>query len=216
MNKIRVYIDTNVFKFSATKLLRLRPRKQLLNWGGRTHEATVHDFIYTNPNEKIENLHLKAEADLLPILAELGKKGDLKFIINIETMFESWGIPNMDSKTGKFYNAPYEIVDAPTKYRRMLLGFGMDPIGNQFNFLASIKDKRFLELQKMTGAYQGKAKINRNQLLDAFHLWCAEYNRCEYFLTLDFKLIKMLKNNGKISVKPVKPSELLQEIDVKA
>jgi hypothetical protein len=218
MHKARVYIDSTVLKFSATKLLRLKPRKQSLNWGGKNHEVTVHDFVYINPNEKIENPDLKAETDLLPLIAELGKGQRVKFVINMETLFETWGIPDIDSQTGPFYGAPYEEVDAPVSYSRMLLGLGTDPKENQFKFLVNIKDKRFLELQKVTGAYQGKEKPNRNQLLDAFHIWCAEHNGCEYFLTLDFKLIRVVRKNRRtrILVELVKPSELLQEMNIKA
>ncbi len=218
MHKARVYMDSSVLKFSATKLLRLKPRKQSLNWGGRTHEVTVYDFVYINPNEKIQNLDLKTEADLLPLIAELSKKKRVKFVINAETLFETWGIPDMDSQTGPFYGAPFEEVDAPIDCSRVLLGLGTDFKEKQFEFLANIKDKRFLELQKVTGAYQGKEKPNRNQLLDAFHIWCAEYNDCKYFLTLDFKLIKVVRNNHRIRipVKLIKPSELLQEMNIKA
>ena len=51
----------------------------------------------------------------------------------------------------------------------------------QFNFLRSLQHDRFPELQRNTGAYQGEAEINRNQLLDAFHLWCSEHNACGFF-----------------------------------
>lgn len=218
MDNTKVYIDTNVFKFSATELLRLTPRKQSMAWGDKTHDVTVHDLVYVNPNERIQNPELKTEADLLPKVAELGKQGHLEFVVNLETMFESWGLPNMDSQTGKFYDAPYKIVDAPIKYSRILFGLAIDPRENQYNFLAGIKKKRLLEWQKLTGAYQGNLRPNRNQLLDAFHLWCAEYNGCVYFLTLDFKLIKVVRENTRraIPVKLVRPSELLQEFGIKA
>ncbi len=57
------------------------------------------------------------------------------------------------------------------------------PMREQYNFLRSLDHGRFLELRRICGAEQGQ-KVNRNQLLDAFHLWCAEFNRCEYFLSL--------------------------------
>jgi hypothetical protein len=214
MKKPKVYIDTSVFKFSATKLKRLIPRKQTINWGGTLHEIKVHDLGYVNPNDRIKNQKLKEEAQLLPKLAEIDKQGKLEYVVHMETMFESWGLPDMDSETGKFYGAPCEMVEAPVKYSRILIGFGLDSKKGQFNFLAGIKDRRFLELQKLTGAYQGKVERNRNQLLDAFHLWCAEYNGCQYFLTLDFKLIKVLRSHRGVgfTVKVVKPSELLSEM----
>ena len=94
-----------------------------------------------------------------------------------------------------------------------MIGAGIDPELEQFRFLGSLRHPRFLALQKMTGAYQGPGKLNRNQLLDAFHLWCAEHNHCSFFLTLDFKLLKVLrKGKNQPRVKAVKPSELLAEV----
>ncbi len=129
---LKVYIDTNVLKFSATQLPRLRPRPQKINWGGRIHEITVHDFVNIDPNDSIRNPELKAEAELLPELAEAGKRGQLKYVIQMETLFESWGIPNMDSATGRFYGAPYETVDAPIAYARVIAGGRNDPKDMQF------------------------------------------------------------------------------------
>jgi len=214
MESPKIYIDTNVLKFSATQLPRLKPRQTTINWGGPIHDVTVHDFIEVNPNDTITNQELKSEVQLLPELAELGKSGKVQYAIQMETLLESWGIPNMDSSSGRFYGVPYETVEAPIKYGRVVFsGFG-DSQKMQYEFLCGIRSPRFLELQKMTGAYQGEGRINRNQLLDAFHLWCAEYNECDYFLTLDFKLIRVLQQNQKktLQVTPVRPSELLQKI----
>jgi hypothetical protein len=207
----KVYIDTNVFKFAATQLQRMVPRRQTLNWGGQVHEVVVHDLVDLNPNENITNPDLKAEAVLLPRLADLAATNQVEYVIQTETLFESWGLPNMDSSTGKFYGAPYKVVEAPITYSRILIGGHEDSAEMQFNFLKSIRAERFLELQRITGAYQGEGELNRNQLLDAFHLWCAEHKKCDYFLTLDFKLIRVLGNNRnkQLPVRAVRPSELL-------
>lgn len=215
MNPPKVYIDTTVLKFSATQLPRLLPRKQTINWGGHAHEVTVHDFVRVDPNDSIDNPELKGEAELLPTLAEAGKRGEVKYVIQMETLFESWGLPKMDSETGKFYGTPLGDVEAPIKYKRVLLGVNRDGREMQFSFLSSIRNARFLELQKMTGAYQGSGKPNRNQLLDAFHIWCAEFNKCHYFLTLDFKLLNVLRKQKRHPlVEIVKPSELVKRIGI--
>lgn len=210
----RVYVDTNIFKFSATELTRLRPRSKTINWGGNNIEVTVHDFIEENPIHRISNEELKSEAELLPELANLGKVGLIQYVIQLEAELESWGIPNVDSNSGRFYGAPVEPVEAPNVYGRVIAGGPNDPKEEQFKFLSRIDDTRFKELQKITGAYQGGNKLNRNQLLDAFHLWCAEHNNCTYFLTMDFKLIRVSRNGGskKLKVQPVRPSELLREL----
>lgn len=210
MNVAKVFLDTNVLKFAATELPRLSPRKQSLDWGGKTIEVTVHDFIEVNPNEAIKNPELKAEAELLPRLAKFGKSGELSYVMNFEALDESWGLPNMDTKNGRFYGAPIEVVKAPFEYGRTVVGGGVKPKDWQLRFLASVEHPRFLELQRMTGAFQGAQKLNPNQLLDAFHIWCAEHNGCEYFLTLDFKLIKVLRlSQVQSNVQFVRPSELL-------
>ena len=206
----RIFLDTNVLKFAATELPRLVPRQELLNWGGMDMEVTVHDLREVNPNELIKNPELKAEADLLPRLASLGKSGCCEYVINVETLQESWGLRDMDSKNGRFYGVPIDMVEAPVKYSRIAGGGGISSKDRQFRFLAGVNHPRFLELQKMTGAYQGEQGPNRNQLLDAFHVWCAEHNNCEFFLTLDFKLIKVIGLSPKKStVAAVRPSELL-------
>lgn len=210
---VTIYLDTNIFKFSANSQLRMVPRKQILDWGHITQEVVVHDLMHLNPNGRIKNNDLlKSEAGLLKDVAELAKKGRVKFVINTETLIESWGIPNMDSTTGKFYGAPYEQVKAPIEYSRTIMGFGVDSAKDaQFNFLSKIDHPRFYELMRMTGAYQGKRQLNRNQLLDAFHIWCAEHNNCTHFLTLDLKLIKMMRRHkDKVSLSFITPSEILE------
>ena len=37
-----------------------------------------------------------------------------------------------------------------------MVGLGLDSKDAQFQFLSSLKNRRFLELQKITGAYQGE------------------------------------------------------------
>ena len=120
----------------------------------------------------------------------------------------------MDSMSGKFYNAPYEIIEGPVQYERVVLGYNVDSDKAQYDFLCGIKHKRFIEIQKATGAYQGNNKTNKNQLLDAWNIWCAEHSNCDYLLTMDLKLIRMIKSNKKweCRVKIVKPSQLLDEI----
>jgi hypothetical protein len=123
---------------------------------------------------------------------------------------EVWGLPSLDSETGDFYGAKVSSVDAPVQYGRIMFEANSDYKEEQFRFLSSIKHDRFRELQRITGAYQGERKLNRNQLLDAFHLWCAEHNKCHFFLTLDFTLAKIVaKSKAKPRVPVLKPSEVL-------
>jgi hypothetical protein len=213
MPKRKVYLDSNVYKFSATKVPGYRSREVTVNWGGHKQALTVHDAVTENPNDQINNPQLKAEADLLPEVAALGKSGLVTFQISVETNVEIGGLPKMFSLTGNFYGAPREMVQPPVKYGRVLYGGSEGWEEGQYRFLCTLDHPRFRQLQRITGAYQGAKPANRNQLLDAFHLWCAEHNGSDYFLTLDFKLASVIeRSKKKPSVPVVRPSELLNAI----
>ena len=119
----------------------------------------------------------------------------------------------MNSDTGLFFDAPVSEAERPFQYGRVLAGMGRSAKDWAKLFLTDIDDKRFRELAKVLGAYQGPNKYNLNQLRDAFFIWSAEHNNCEFMLTLDFKLIRMVRIAKKqnIKVKVVKPSELLEQ-----
>ena len=208
-----VFLDTNVFKFSATALRRYVGRQQSTQWGPLRVESVVYTEELLNPNDRIQNRQLKAEADLLPAIAELGLQGRARFVISDEAKYEQWGLPGLDSQTGLFFGAAVDVVEAPIIYARVMGGLGIDGRLEQLRFLSEIPDKRFLALQKASGAYQGRTSRNRNQLLDAFHLWCAEHNHCEFFLTLDFKLKRVLAaSRAQLHIQVVTPSEFLESI----
>ena len=214
---IKVFVDANIFKYSATKLLRFIPREQKLNWGGQEIITTVHDMSYINPNENIKNNDtLRKEVDLLPYIVELQEKENIEFCVTFESDLEVMGLPNMDSRTGKLYGAKITYLKPPVDYQRILIGWMTDTQQAQYNFLRNIKSKRFLEIQRATGAYQGKNPPNRNQLLDAFHLWCAEHSKCDVFLTGEATKLKQSINRKKgFEFEPelMLPSELLNLLD---
>lgn len=209
-----VFLDTTVFKFSATALRRYVGRPSTVQWGPLTIHGVSHTEEILNPNDRISDPKLRAEAELLPTIAELGVKGRLSFLISDEARFEQWGLPNLDSETGDFYGASIRSASAPIEYARVMGGLGIDGRLEQARFLQSLNDPRFLELQKASGAYQGKNPTNRNQLIDAFHIWCAEHNSCPFLLTLDWKLQRSLaRTRVPLKVHVVSPSELLRALE---
>ena len=161
----KVYLDTNVYKFSATQLPRLRVEMKEVSWGGRKQVLPLHVPIIVDPNERIDEASvLRAEVDLLPEVAGLAKRGFASFLISVETQVELSGIPDLDSQTGYFYSAPHTTVQPPVRYSRILYGGPEDPLEAQYRFLRGLDDPRFLELRRICGAEQGK-EVNRNQLL---------------------------------------------------
>lgn len=128
----------------------------------------------------------------------------------MEVLSEWSRLPKMDSRGGKFFGAPYRNVEPPTLYARRFT----ITADEQAEFLGRFAHPRFDELRKATGANQRQSKSWRNMLLDAFHIWCAEHNKCSYFLTLDMKLIRSMQNSKFAAAEPklVLPSELLDAV----
>jgi hypothetical protein len=220
-NVIKVFIDTNIIKFSATKQMRIIPvNKPTRNWYEKITGYQLNTLGYVNPNDRLSNgSEIKIEAELLSTVAELAKSNRIELFEDREMMIESMGLPNTDSSSGRFYNAPIKIAAPPLKYGRVIIGPSYMGTAEELalNFLKGVTAERFKNLQKVTGAYQGNGNFNINQLRDAFLLWSAEHNNADYFLTLDFKLIKMVKRDRKynIDVVPIRPSELLNIVSSK-
>lgn len=76
----------------------------------------------------------------------------------------------------------------------------MKKIDYQFDFYKSIKDVRYDELKTLTNVHaQVKENRIKSQMADAFHILCAERSKCDYFVTIDYSLVK---NVGSSTMKP--------------
>lgn len=208
---IRVYLDTSVLKLSIHAIEGWVPVDEVVNWGGRELTVTVHKPAVSRPIEGISNDELKREAQLLPTIAGLAHDGTIELVVQNETLVELWGLPRTAGKP--FFGAPLKKIGAPFEYGRVVFAAFEDAEKLQYEFLARIKDARFIELQKACGAYQGAVPPPRNQLLDAFHVWCAEASDSKYFLTCDLSLVRYVaKQKHHIpAVRLVLPSQLLAE-----
>jgi hypothetical protein len=185
-----------------------------VNWGGRQFSVTVHKAAVSYPIESINNAELKNEAKVLPTIAALARDGTIELVVQNETLVEYCGLPRISGKP--FFGAPLEKVQAPFEYGRSVFAADQETEKLQYEFLARIKDARFIELQKACGAYQGTIPPPRNQLLDAFHVWCAETSESRYFLTCDMSLVRYVARQKKQipAVRVVLPSQLLAELQL--
>ncbi len=101
-------------------------------------------------------------ADILPDVGQTwGRMGLVKYVIQMEAKLESWGIPNMDSKSGRFYGAPLEQIDAPVIYSRVIAGGLSHPKDMQYEFLSSLKAQ---EVYRTTKNNRGLRRGKRRQI----------------------------------------------------
>jgi predicted nucleic acid-binding protein len=145
----------------------------------------------------------------LRFIAALAKEQKIRLLIHQEVIFELMGLPRANGGQ-RFYDAPIEEIDGPFQYSR--IAFDHTKHDYQYEFLSKVDHPRFKELQRACGAYQGEHKpLNRNQLLDAFHVLCAESASADYFVTMDGALARVLQDGyeKKTTVNLVAPKELL-------
>jgi hypothetical protein len=189
-----VFLDTNVLKFAAERLIRGRVRPSTVKWGDQNVTMNVTQFVEVFPNARADS-RLRAELQRLPFLAHLARTGKIRLATHTEVWWEFYGLPKTDDARGVFYGAPIERCSDPFPYGRIMAGgtTGRE-IDHQFEFLKGISQPRYNQLKIAVGV-NAEAKGFKNQLLDAFHLLCAETSRADYFLTLDFKLLRHLSTH---------------------
>lgn len=207
---LRVFVDTSVIKLSVIARRVYHVKRRTVRWGGVEKTFDLHVPGYDYPFSRLNNPRMRRDAVAIFFLAEAAKRGWIEFVSSLEAMFELWGLPKVDSVTDHLFGANLRYLEEPILYERTLFDGGQRARDMQYEFLSSVTSPRFVELQKSTGAFQGKDRpLNRNQLLDAFHLWCSERNSSDYFLTSDYSLQRLV-GCSKVQTTPiVTPEELL-------
>ena len=210
-----VFLDTNIFKFSANKKYVYRKRQQSINWGNIVREVDIHRPYTINQFDRIRSAVQLKDASYLSAIALLGIEGWIKCVSHHEVDWETAGLPSMSSPLGRFYDCPIEWVSDPhPPVPRVVLGGAKSANDYALEFFSNFRDPRYLELVRVTGAYQGKSKpIHLNQARDAYFLWCAEAAGVDFFLTMDYKLVGLAKNLiSKSDLKVITPTVLLRDV----
>lgn len=189
----------------------------MLQWGSLDVEAPIKRLVKRNLHRR-SSLAVRCDASLLPSIARLAVKKRVELVWHLETQLEYLGLRKATGVSRAFYGAPIGAVEGPLRYSRTLIDGSRtrgSPKELTIQFLEGLSFPRYLELKKLTNA-QSASKHYVNQLLDAFHLWCAESCDAAVFLTTDYKLIGLaaqspLKSH---SLRLLTPSGLLRWLAV--
>jgi hypothetical protein len=207
MQPPRVFLDTSARRHAVRHRYQYRP----------VPGAPIYRLTDEDPTSRIEG-ELRKEIDCLDEVATMARNGRITLLTSGEAMLEfliNEKIPN--NRSSPFAGIAIEYVEQPATCERILGGFpGLSSetvTAQQIRFFESLDDKRFLQIQRACGAYQGSTTSGK-QIRDAFHLWCAEFADASHFLTTDLKLIRLVRNykTAPLCLKVVKPSELLLDI----
>src|SRR5438445_8593943 len=191
----RIFLDTTVVKHSIRSRTVMSPKRHTLRVGEKLHEVVVHEIVEIDPTSQVQAEPLRTEIDLLSEVARRARTGDVELLWNVESEIEFFGIHLFGGGASELLDAGVTMVDGPVKYSRLLSP--LSPLSGETwrslrrDFLGSLDYPRYRELQRACGALQGD-KVNENQLVDAFHIWCAESAGASHFLTTDFKLVRLV------------------------
>lgn len=222
----RIFLDTSTLKYSVDELTRFVKVTDTITWpNSETAKLPVYQLRKVYPNEKLtgKREELRLETYKLPFIAHLAKISHVRLLCHFEVFWELMGLPNITAPQGRFYGAPIEVVESPFRYGRVLSGPSWPDVSpgrhshlkpskrRTAEFFEKITDPRFKELQSACGVQQGSKRV-ANQLLDAFHIYCAEKAGADFFLTCERVLVEQVRQHKRHppTVTVVRPSELLE------
>lgn len=204
-------------------------------WGDITVTTDIAGLIGKTPRDTTQ----QAQRECLPTIARLARNGTLLLHKTIEVAFEGWHRAGAPAPLPGYLFAAIPLIEIPPAIERSRI-WQMEidqhvqgDAAAQFCQWLFVADEELLlseELilkhftpQEVTNLrnldrfrYLCK-NLSHDQCRDAFHLWTAEVNGLDYFLTVDTKFIRALTMRGKkpdLPCLPVTPSDLLDIMGV--
>lgn len=132
-----------------------------------------------------------------------------------EYPFSFWG-KNCSSTEGdvfeeiknEFFRLPIGCFAARLNFRSFVIGvrgahhLKLNASNLLHPYLMLIDDDRYKEILKQLNAGCVGSRRKENLYLDAYHLWCAEKARCQWFLTTEKALLNQFKSKTTIAISP--------------
>lgn len=236
MGITKILIDNCVDSLSDLMEPARKPFK--LKWGTQEIEQYVAGYMRKEPRGSNE-VWMQQQIECLPTIARLGRESRLSFWtyheLTMEAIHRPKGFPaNLIGNL--FEGIEYSHMDTPIERSRIFsndLSFHADSSAMiEFcRFLINLDVSKFfskpdlckrfpaneLENIRNVGRFRDLCKgLSESQYRDAFHLWSAEVNGIDCFLTTDRKFKRVMTETKKINLpcKVVSPSDLLDELSV--
>lgn len=235
---LKVLIDRNLEQLAvraegATKT-------ETIQWGPHNISSEIHGYR-GKPMPQGDWLALQLRA--LPTIARLAKEGKLIFCTSQELGFESFqAARGYQGFVGDIFR-DISFKDVPPAIDRSYFSQSGD-LGEYTSgeaqakwckeFLLKVSDER--KLLKALERYDALPEFNRQNIAnlsrfrelcanlttsdhhrDAFHLWTAEVNGLDYFVTADKRFINVMTKSKRVDLPtpPISPAELLERLGVR-
>lgn len=180
------------------------------------------------------------EIKCLPTVSRIAREGKIKLYTYDELLFEAWKRPGSFPQNvigNVFSGVKFEHVNAAVErsffsqmdlseyatsdqlisFCRWLHNSGIEDLADRLSKndrFPSYLIKNLRDVQRFRNLCSG---LSEKQYIDAFHLWTAEVNEAEYFLTTDKKFIQVMTKTKHMHLpcKPIPPTELLKIFNIK-
>jgi predicted nucleic acid-binding protein len=234
-NPIRVLLDTAVLRHSATMVS--VKKEHTLQLGSIERKYNILG-MQRNTDHISRGIWLKNQVEALPTIMRLAREGNILIFSYIELDFETMrGSFDLRGGRGDLLK-DVKIEDIPPAVDRSKFQQTEDFYENErliefckFLIKVDIKEfekrrywflSRFTEFERQNLKSLNRFKelcsaIDEKHYADAFHLWTAEVNGLDFFLTADRKFINVMSKTScsQLKTKPVAPAELLDYLGIK-
>jgi hypothetical protein len=231
VEKISVFVDLSVRRYAVlTEDTQIEKR---INWGGREHTSVIAGWK-RKPDRSARDSWLQKQISCLPTIARLADAGTVHCYFSLELMFEeSRGSGGMHGTFGDLFagvmmKSCLAVVNRPRFRQNVDFGeylrkeglpefcdflLKLDPsllsqAPEFWNTLPAFEQENLMQLERFKSLCRC---LSVGHSSDAFHLWTAEANGLDYFLTMDKKFINAVSNihDFNFRCKPISPEQLL-------
>ena len=231
----KVFLDNCIISVSDT--MQEVFKKKDIYWGDSIQELEIFGYERKPLSDESQTWR-RNQIKCLPTIGRLAREKiislytycELKFegmkrsgsfpFNNIGNAFQNVEISQVDAAVERSYFSSMEFgryikTEQVIKFCKFLLGTNTEEFAEQ---LAEYDYPDFLlrnlrSVERFRDLCDG---LSEKQFPDAFHLWTAEVNEAEFFLTIDRKFIRVMTETKNISLpcRPLPPCEFLQRLGV--
>lgn len=228
-SEAKVFLDNCVRSDSV--IARPTTFRKTVQWGSSEIEVDVVGWRGQPPKQP----WLQEQIDCLPTIAALVRNGRIRFFTYNELRFEAWHARGGGFSV--FEGLPLTPVPAPLERSRLfihsdfkrtihgsetaafakfLLYNMTEPLAAQLIETGVLTEFEVQNLKQLGRFREICAGLSAKHHRDALHLWTAEVNGMDYFLTTELKFRRALaqKKDFTPRCKIVSPSDLLSELGV--
>lgn len=235
LSPIRVLLDNGVFRLTATTVSVYK--KHTLRLGSIDHTYNVLR-MQRNIHHISRGQWLRDQVEVLPTIMKQAREGKILLYNYIELEFEEIkgslelrggkgdllkdikieSLPPAVDRSKLYQMDMNEYLKKETfiHFCKFILEADFKKIENDHRFLSKFTDFERENLKFVARFREICSPLDETHYPDAFHLWTAEVNGLDFFLTADRKFINVMTNTSNIQLKtkPIAPADFLDFLGI--